>query len=183
MLGPVGGGVGPCSDEGRWWLALPACAWALEAFRSNLGAWLQGSGWPLEELAAVVTVANELVSNAVEHAYPPVEGAAGLVGSGEAVGVVWAEAVVITLAETGRRRLWLVVRDEGLWDPVGEILTRDRAAEPLEGSGRLGSRGLAVARELMDEVAVHRGGVDAPVDRPGTVVTVLSPEVGPVRPR
>jgi anti-sigma regulatory factor (Ser/Thr protein kinase) len=147
--------------DGRWFLMLPARPWAAEVFRTRLGLWLEAQAWPVDQFVAIVTAVNEAVTNSIEHAYPPREVAGASPVDDE--GVVSVEVTVLYIVDTGTRRLWVVVHDGGSWDPLGEVT--------MQGTG------LRVARELMDELSVHRGGFDAPVEPPGTVVTMLTPAV------
>lgn len=141
----------PCS------LTLRAEAWAVGVVRSELSAWLVSVDWPQPQQTAIVVAVSEAVENVVQHAYPPVEGAAGRTvdRSQETVSV---DAVVVSGAQL--RRVRVVVGDCGSWNPLSVLNTE--------------SVGLQLMNELMDEVAIRRG---VPGEGAGSEVMLLSAAV------
>ncbi|WP_433505479.1 ATP-binding protein [Pseudonocardia halophobica] len=137
-------------------MALKAEMWAPGVARAELTAWLETLAWPAAEASAITAAVDEAVANAVLHAYPPVEdaGADAARRSGKQVSV---EAKVVR-STAGTRRMRVVVRDSGCWNPLGEL-------DP-KGSG------FKLMRAAMDEVQVLPG--DLWSDAAGTEVTLLS---------
>ena len=72
--------------------------------RERVAAWLHATGAPADALAAVPIVASELVTNAVQHAYPP--GSPG--------------TVRVHVAPDGACGLLLTVSDDGCWAPPAD---------------------------------------------------------------
>lgn len=100
----------------------------LRVLRERFTGWLEGLGATVESTTALPLAVSELVSNCIEHAYPPAR-----------PGPVRVDA---TLGAAG---LTISVSDDGQWRPPGE--RRRRSAH----------YGLAVVRELCDSVVVTPG--------------------------
>ncbi|RZT87247.1 stage II sporulation protein E [Pseudonocardia sediminis] len=98
--------------------------------RERLETWLRETGVPSEVLASVPIVASELVTNAVQHAYPP-----GVDGP-----------VRVRAAHESPSALVLTVSDDGSWGPPTPV-----EQEPRRGFG------LAVARNLADALDIDSG--------------------------
>lgn len=87
--------------------------------RRSFRAWLRKVHWPGDHAEDLVMAVNEAVTNAVEHAYPPVDPDEDLdqdSGQGQ-------DRMVRVLAELGtdpggQRRVIIEVRDSGSWRPV-----------------------------------------------------------------
>lgn len=122
--------------------------------RDELRWWLAEQGWPGGRAAELVAAVNEAVTNVVEHAYPVVGFAGGVV----TVSVESVEA-------GGQRRVRLRVVDDGWWQP---------RVEPI---GPPEHFGLDLISGLMDEVWLRRGGIG----RPGTEIVMLSRSVPDAR--
>jgi anti-sigma regulatory factor (Ser/Thr protein kinase) len=110
-------------------LDVPADAGLLAEVRERVSDWLAALDVTAEGLTAVPLVVSELVSNAVEHAYPP--GADGRVRLGVEL--------------DGRGGVLLAVADDGRWRP--------RPPGPV----RTGGFGLAVVRDLATALQVVTG--------------------------
>ena len=121
--------------------------------RAELREWLDKQAWPAGQAQALVYAVNEAVSNAVEHAYPVVGFAGGVV------------RVSAELAEAaGERRARIRVADDGWWRP---------RVEPLGPPEHLG---LDLIEAVMDRVWLRRG----EVGMPGTEIVMLSPPAADV---
>ncbi|GAA1180240.1 ATP-binding protein [Pseudonocardia alaniniphila] len=117
--------------------------------RARFRKWLEGHGWPADAVDDVILSVHEAVANVIDHAYP-----AGYTGD---------VAVTATLlAEAGRRRVRIVVRDRGRW--------RSPPTDP----GYRG-RGLQMVRSCMEDVEILPG----VHSRDGTEITMLSAPVTP----
>ncbi|WP_214402776.1 ATP-binding protein [Pseudonocardia lacus] len=114
----------------------------LASLRARVTDWLREHRWPEPRIDDVVLALNEAVTNSVEHAYA---------GTGGRI-VVTAEVAV---PFPGLGTATFAVRDRGRW--------RHR---PPEESGH----GLAVMRDVMDEVRIETGAA-------GTTVTLSTPVV------
>jgi anti-sigma regulatory factor (Ser/Thr protein kinase) len=146
-------------------MTLRAEEWAAGVARTELAAWLEIVGWPLAHRAGIVAAVSEAIDNVAVHAYPPVEDVDAGPRS-EMWGAVSVEAVV--LAGVGTRRVRVVVRDWGSWNPLSVLNT--------EGAG------LQLMGEVMAEVRVRPGSPEhVPGDNTGTEVTLISSAV-PHRP-
>ncbi|GAA4692510.1 hypothetical protein GCM10023215_32060 [Pseudonocardia yuanmonensis] len=143
--------VEPC------FVAVPAEVWAVGVVRAELTTWLDQVGRPTDELTGMVAAAAEAVSNAVRHAYPPVE----VQGPQHAVRL--GGPVMVAASLTGgaeRRRVRVVVRDHGSWNPLSAL--------------NVESRGLRAMEDLTEEMHIRRGAPDALGGEAGTEVTLIS---------
>lgn len=117
--------------------------------RARFRAWLEGHGWPADAVDDVILAVHEVVANVIDHAYP-----AGDTGD---------LAVTATLlADGGRRRVRIVVRDRGRW-----------RSPPVDPGYR--GRGLQMVRSCMEDVEILPG----IRSRDGTEITMLSASVTP----
>jgi serine/threonine-protein kinase RsbW len=116
--------------------------------RAELRRWLVAQAWPAAQTQDLVCAVNEAVTNSVEHAYPVV---------GFAGGVVTVSAELVE-ADDGGRRVQVRVADDGWWRPRDEPLARPEHF------------GLQLIERLMDEVSVRRGEIGAA----GTEIVMLS---------
>ncbi|WP_433505548.1 ATP-binding protein [Pseudonocardia halophobica] len=119
--------------------------------RAELRRWLSELQWPAAQARRLVSAVNEAVTNAVEHGYPVVGFAGGVV------------TVTAELVEDGNglRRVRVRVSDDGWWRP------RLEPSSPPEHAG------LTLIATVMDEVQVRRG----EIGEPGTEIVMLSPPV------
>ncbi len=101
------------------------------AVRDRIESWLRQTGAPADTLAAVPIVVSELVTNAVQHAYPP-----GVDGP-----------VRVHACHENPSLLLITVADDGRWT---------RPSRVRAGTARRGL-GLAVARELADDLDLDPG--------------------------
>jgi serine/threonine-protein kinase RsbW len=117
--------------------------------RARFRKWLKRHGWPAAAVDDAIIAVHEAVANVIDHAYP-----AGYTGD---------VAVTATLlADGGRRRVRIVVRDRGRW------------RSPPTDSGYRG-RGLQMVRSCMEEVEILPG----MHSRDGTEITMLSASITP----
>ncbi|WP_433503207.1 ATP-binding protein [Pseudonocardia halophobica] len=119
--------------------------------RAELGRWLWELQWPAGQARELVSAVSEAVTNTVEHAYPVV---------GFAGGVVTVTAELVEDGD-GLRRVRLRVSDDGWWRPR------------LEPSCPPEHAGLTLIATVMDEVQLRRG----EIGEPGTEIVMLSPPV------
>ncbi|MEE6274188.1 SpoIIE family protein phosphatase [Georgenia sp. MJ206] len=147
---------------------LPAEPRGVSAARATVRRWLAPLGPGPEDLRAIEMAVTELVSNAVQHAYP----------SGQ-------PGVVRVHAELGTDgMLNVAVGDDGRWCAPG--------AAPAD----VGGRGLWIAGKVIDDLTIDHGqpdAPDAPRERLGTTVVtlrhrmhhpaVLASEPAPLEPR
>jgi anti-sigma regulatory factor (Ser/Thr protein kinase) len=134
---------GPPHRERHLDLVLDAAPAVLSSMRAHVTHWLREHHWPDRRIAEMVVAVNEAVSNSVLHAYA--DGGGGRVA-------LTAEVLV---PFPGLGTATFVVRDRGRW-------RRPQRAEP--------GFGLALVRDLMDEVTVDTGAA-------GTTVRMSSPVV------
>lgn len=132
-------------------LGVPASA---SIVRERLRAWLDGFGWPEDEVDDVVLAVHEAVSNSVEHGYGGRE-------PGE-VEVTGARSV-----DDDGQRVRLLVRDDGRWRPPGDPGYRGRGIAVMRGcvaqvQVRPGDDGTAVVL-VSRPVPVARGRSAAPM--------------------
>jgi len=104
--------------------------------RERVSGWLRAWGWPESEREDIVLVANEAVSNAIEHGYEVRAGAP------DHPGTIAIEARV-ELLTAQRRRVVLMVRDYGRW----------KAPSP----GRFRGHGLAIMHGCGTDVQLSGG--------------------------
>jgi anti-sigma regulatory factor (Ser/Thr protein kinase) len=102
------GQLGPADRRGdhQLLIALPARPTSPRTIRRRLRGWLDGWGWPGDELDDIVMAVDEAVANVVDHAYR-LHPAPGDVR-------VYAWITALTLA----RRVTISVTDRGRWRPV-----------------------------------------------------------------
>ena len=87
-------------------MVLPVDPYSPSIARDRIRRWLAELGWPDESAEDVVYAVSEMVSNAVEHAYPANSSAAEV------------RIAARTLTDTdGHRRAEVVVEDDGNWRP------------------------------------------------------------------
>ncbi|MDF2977824.1 MAG: hypothetical protein K0S40_2552 [Actinomycetospora sp.] len=133
-------------------LTAPAEPRTLAAVRRALRSWLRGIGAGEDTVSDVAHAVGELVTNAVEHAYPDDDARR-----------TDPEAVRLDATVTPTGVLRLAVRDRGRWLAAD----RDTDAGPLPGADR--GRGLEMSTALIDRLTVDRGDGDG---SRGTTATV-----------
>lgn len=139
-------------------MTLDATVEAARTVRARLRDWLAEVGADFSDVSDVVHAVSEFVENAAEHAY-----------SGEAVGSVVVQATV-----SGDGILRASVADRGRW----------KGPRSEDDPTRSGGRGLAVAKALVSETRIVRGGEGTTAQlthrltRPARIVT--DPKVAPV---
>ncbi|WP_433781186.1 SpoIIE family protein phosphatase [Actinomycetospora sp. CA-101289] len=149
-------------------LTAPAEPRTLAAVRRELRGWLRALGAGEDTVSDVAHAVGELVTNAVEHAYPD---------DGPRRADPDAVRLDATLSPTGVLRL--AVHDRGRWlDPRLDPDATPRDPGPLPGADR--GRGLEMSTALIDALTVDRGpdrGTTATVEhrltRPARLLTTV----------